>query len=141
MYREREVTMRSKPLTLLACATLLALAAVSSALAQQPGGDWLPLGNYTLLNETGRPTARFLQLNMTPEGKLRGVLYDRVNDTAEQLRGRIDSTTQQVQWRFNSNPQVTFRTSLPDLTQPMGVVELTQPGGQRTRWRIARQDF
>ena len=133
--------MKSTQPTLLACATLLALAAVSSALAQQRGGDWLPLGNYTLLNETGRPTARFLQLSMTPQGKLRGVLYDRVNDTAEQLRGRIDHSTQQVQWRFNSNPQVTFRTSLPDLTQPMGVVELTQPGGQRTRWRIARQDF
>ena len=133
--------MKPQQLAPLLIAILVALAAISPASANPGGGDWLPLGNYTLLNETGRPTARFLQLSMTPQGKLRGVLYDRVSDTTEHLRGRIDPSTQQVQWRFNSNPQTTFRTSLPDLTQPMGVVELTQPGGQRDRWRIARQDF
>ena len=44
-----------------------------------------------------------------------------------------------AQWSLDSNPKVTFRAGLNDLTQPTGTIAVNLPAGQQ-EWRIARQE-
>ena len=100
--------------------------------------DWLALGVYSVLSNSGEPTSRLLQLTVNRQGELRGVLYDSITDSSQNLSGRVDESTQVAQWSLDSNPQITFRANLSQLTQPTGTIEVTQPAGQQ-KWRIARQ--
>lgn len=117
------------------CLTLAAVAFTSFAVAD----SWQPLGSYSLLNPAGFPTSRFLQLSVDPNGQLRGTYFDGIRDISQPLRGRIDSRTQQASWRIDGMSQYTFRTSLGDLMQPSGSVQISQPGGPQETWRITRQ--
>jgi hypothetical protein len=101
-------------------------------------GDWLALGNYTVLNDGGLPTSRFLQLSVDRQGNLRGTYYDGISNTSQNLRGHVEQSTQQAQWRLDSNPQVVFRTNLADLTELNGSIQLNYPSGQQETWRITR---
>lgn len=101
-------------------------------------GDWLALGNYTVLNDGGLPTSRFLQLSVDRQGNLRGTYYDGISNTTQNLRGHVEQSTQQAQWRLDSNPQVVFRTNLADLTEPSGSIQLQYPSGQQETWNITR---
>jgi hypothetical protein len=110
----------------------------SASTQADAAGDWLTLGIYSVLSNTGEPTSRLLQLATNRGGELRGVYYDSISNTSENLSGRIDQATQQAQWSIDSNPQITFVAALSQLTQPTGTIQVTQPGGQQ-QWRIARK--
>jgi hypothetical protein len=80
-----------------------------------------------------------LQLAVNRQGELRGVYYDSITATSQNLSGRIDQSTQLAQWSLDSNPQITFRANLSQLTQPTGSIEVIQPAGAQ-QWRITRQE-
>ncbi len=105
----------------------------------QDDTEWLALGVYSVLSNTGEPTSRLLQLTVNRQGDLRGVYYDSITATSQNLSGRIDQSTQLAQWSLDSNPQISFRANLNQLTQPTGTIEVTQPAGNQ-QWRIARQE-
>jgi hypothetical protein len=121
--------------TLVLCATFFC----SGISAQKHDANWQPLGAYSILNETGRPTSRYLTLYVDSQGGLRGSYRDPVSDTSQRLRGRIEAATGVVRWSFDNAPLATFRTTTADLTQAFGTVEITSAGGIRERWQIARQ--
>jgi len=109
-----------------------------SASPQDDAGDWLTLGIYSVLSNSGEPTARLMQLATNRQGDLRGVYYDSLSNTSQNLSGRIDQTSQQAQWSIDSNPQAAFVAALSQLTQPTGTIQIMQSGSQQ-QWRIARQ--
>jgi hypothetical protein len=102
-------------------------------------GDWLELGKYAVLSDSGEPSSRFLQLSVNRSGELRGVYYDSITNTSQNLAGRIDQTTQIAQWSPESSSQTHFSASLNDLTSPSGTIQVTQPNGKH-QWRITREE-
>jgi hypothetical protein len=101
---------------------------------------WQPLGSYSLLNPAGLPTSRFLQLAITDSGQLRGTYFDGIRSTSLTLRGRVDLDSGQAEWRIDGMPQLRFRASLVDLTQPGGALQIVQLDGTQEFWRITRED-
>ncbi len=79
---------------------------------QENAGDWLTLGIYSVLSNSGEPTSRLMQLATNRQGDVRGVYYDAISNTSQNLSGRIDQSTQQAQWTIESNPQTTFAAAL-----------------------------
>jgi hypothetical protein len=110
----------------------------NSAAAQNDSGDWLTLGVYTVLSDSGEPTSRLLQLSVNRAGEIRGVYYDAISDSSQNLSGTLDENSQLAQWSLDSNPQITFRAKLAELTQSTGTIEVDQPSGD-TQWRVTRQ--
>ena len=106
--------------------------------SQNDAGEWLALGVYSVGSSSGEPTSRQLQLAVNRQGDLRGVYYDAISNTSQNLSGHIDQATQVARWSLDSNQHVSFSTNLNELTQPAGTIEVTQPAGQQ-QWRIARQ--
>jgi hypothetical protein len=109
-----------------------------AAISQEDANDWLALGVYSVLSNSGEPAARLLQLSVNRQGELRGVYYDTISNNSQNLSGQIDQSTQVAQWSIDSNAQTTFRANLSQLTQPNGAIQVNQPGGGQ-QWRIARQ--
>lgn len=109
-----------------------------STAAQNDSGDWLALGVYTVLSASGEPTSRLLQLSVNRAGEIRGVYYDAISDSSQNLSGTLDENSQLAQWSLDSSPQITFRAKLNELTQSEGTIKVDQPSGD-TEWRIARQ--
>jgi hypothetical protein len=110
-----------------------------AASTPEVASDWLELGVYSVLANSGEPTSRLMQLATNRQGDLRGVYYDAISNSSQNLSGHIDQSTQLAQWSLDSNPQTTFLANLNQLTQPTGTIQVNQPGGQQ-QWRIARQE-
>jgi hypothetical protein len=109
-----------------------------TATPQDDAGDWLALGVYSVVSNSGEPASRLLQLAVNRQGELRGVYFDTIANTSQNLSGRVDQATQEAQWSIDSNAQITFRANLDQLTQPTGTIEVTQPAGAQ-QWHVARQ--
>lgn len=109
-----------------------------STASQNTDGDWLALGVYTVLSDSGEPTSRLLQLSVNRAGEIRGVYYDAISDSSQNLSGSLNENSQLAQWSLDSNPQITFRANLAELTQSEGTIEVDQPNGD-TQWRVTRQ--
>jgi len=101
-------------------------------------GEWLALGAYSVQSSSGEPSSRFFQLSTNRQGELRGVYYDEISDSSQNLSGTIDQSSRVATWTLDTNEATTFRANLNDLTQATGTVEVTQPSGNQ-QWRIARQ--
>ena len=109
-----------------------------SEAAQDGTSKWLTLGVYAVQSTNGEPASRYLQLAVNRQGELRGVYYDEISGSSQNLSGRIDQSTQVATWSLDSNQAITFRANLSDLTQSTGTVEVTQTSGTQ-QWRIARE--
>jgi hypothetical protein len=110
-----------------------------AASTQEDASNWLELGVYSVLSNSGEPTSRYLQLAVNRQGQLQGVYYDTLSNATQNIRGSIDQSNQTARWSIESNPQVTFSAGLADLTQPTGTIQVTQRSGQQ-QWRIAREE-
>ncbi len=89
-------------------------------------------------SDSGEPSSRFLQLSVNRTGELRGVYYDSITNTSQNLAGRIDQSTQVAQWSPESNSATRFSAILNDLTSSSGTMSVTQPNGKH-QWRITRE--
>ena len=58
---------------------------------------------------SGEPTSRYLQLAVNRQGELRGVYYDEISGSSQNLSGQIDQSTQRATWSLDSNQETTFR--------------------------------
>ncbi|TWT74672.1 hypothetical protein Pla123a_34960 [Posidoniimonas polymericola] len=101
--------------------------------------QWLPLGVYGLSPTTGALSAQSVQLSVAQNGALRGVYFDQLTGTTQNLSGRVDSSSGQAEWSLDGS-STRFTTTLADLTQPSGTVQVTLAGGQQTAWTLTRAD-
>lgn len=102
-----------------------------------PAPEWLSLGVYHLSPSAAAAPTQMVQLSAARDGELRGVYFDHLTGTTQNLVGRIDNKTQRASWSMEGNPSVRFVTTLADLTQPSGAVTVTLPTGDQT-WALSR---
>lgn len=104
-------------------------------------GDWLTLGSFSLMTGSGDPGTRIVQLSIDKQGNIRGSLYDMITNNTNNVVGLIDKNTQQARWTLDSNRELTFVTTLDQLTQPQGVVNVKLPGGDQVQqWQLVRME-
>lgn len=100
--------------------------------------EWLPLGAYRLSPTVGAVSAQSVQLSLAQDGELRGVYFDELSGTTQNVVGRVDGAAGQAEWTLE-NSSAHFSTTVNDLTQPTGTVQVLLPGGQQT-WTLTRAD-
>lgn len=64
------------------------LAANQSDSADEDSGEWLTLGVYAVESANGEPTSPYLQLTVNRQGEIRGVYYDEISGSSQNLPGR-----------------------------------------------------
>lgn len=99
--------------------------------------QWFPIGIYTLATTKDSPAVLMLQLVVDHQGTLRGVYYDSITDSSHNIVGTLDPRTQVAQWRLESSNQATFQTSLDELTQSAGTLQVVVSSGPQ-EWLLAR---
>jgi hypothetical protein len=104
-----------------------------------PSGDWLPLGVYSLVASPDQPPMQIVQLSVDRQGVIRGVHYDAMTNTSQNVVGSLDRETQKAQWTLESNPNLAFRTGIDQLTQSEGIVEVSLPSGVQ-QWHLMRME-
>jgi hypothetical protein len=103
-------------------------------------GNWMPLGQFTLMLGPNDDGTRMLDLALDRFGHLRGSYYDMVSGVAQNVAGIVDQRSQYAQWSLESNRQLTFYTPLGELMQPQGLVYVQLPSGERQQWQLVRMD-
>jgi hypothetical protein len=103
-------------------------------------GEWMPLGQYTLMLGPGDDSTRMLDLAVDRFGHLRGSYYDMVSGVAHNVAGIVDPRTQYAQWSLESNRDLTFYTPMGEMMQPQGLVYVQLPSGERQQWQLIRME-
>jgi hypothetical protein len=101
-------------------------------------GEWMPLGQYTLMLGPGDDSTRMLDLAVDRFGHIRGSYYDMVSGVAHNVAGIVDPRTQYAQWSLESNRDLTFYTPMGEMMQPQGLVYVQLPSGERQQWQLIR---
>jgi hypothetical protein len=101
-------------------------------------GEWMPLGQYTLMLGPGDDSTRMLDLAVDRFGHIRGSYYDMVSGVAHNVAGVVDPRSQYAQWSLESNRDLTFYTPMGEMMQPQGLVYVQLPSGERQQWQLIR---
>ena len=104
-------------------------------------GEWMPLGQYTLMLGPGDDSTRMLDLAIDRFGHIRGSYYDMVSGVAHNVAGIVDPRSQYAQWSLESNRQLTFYTPMGEMMQPQGLVYVQLPSGERQQWQLVRMEY
>jgi hypothetical protein len=103
-------------------------------------GEWMPLGQYTLMLGPGDDSTRMLDLAVDRFGHIRGSYYDMVSGVAHNVAGIVDPRSQYAQWSLESNRGLTFYTPMGEMMQPQGLVYVQLPSGERQQWQMVRME-
>jgi hypothetical protein len=103
-------------------------------------GQWMPLGQFSLMLGPGDSSTRMLDLAVDRFGHIRGSYYDMVSGVSHNVAGIVDGRTQYAQWSLESNRGLTFYTPLGEMMQPQGLVYVQLPSGERQQWQLVRMD-
>jgi hypothetical protein len=81
--------------------------------------DWMPLGVFALAREDGEDSGMMLQLAVTKEGVIAGMLYNDTSDEDRPVEGSVDQKTQRAVWRFadGKNENLVMETGIYNLTE------------------------
>lgn len=102
-------------------------------------GEWLNIGTYALAPKGSRDATLMLTLAVDKDGILRGTYFDLISNSAQTIQGAIDKESRRAAWRVGEG-QVTFQTTLNDLTADTAAVSLQFENGQTALWSLARQN-
>jgi hypothetical protein len=103
-------------------------------------GEWMPLGQYTLMLGPGDDSTRMLDLAVDRFGHIRGSYYDMVSGVSHNVAGIVDPRSQYAQWSLESNRGLTFYTPMGEMMQPQGLVYVQLPSGERQQWQLVRME-
>jgi hypothetical protein len=103
-------------------------------------GEWMPLGQYSIMLGPGDNSTRMLDLDIDRFGHIRGSYCDMITGASFNVAGIVDARTQYAQWSLESNRGLTFYTPLGEMMQPQGLVYVQLPSGERQQWQLVRMD-
>lgn len=115
--------------------------AQSTQTSASTGEDWLPLGVFAVANNANAAiyTNRFIQLAINRNGEIAGVLYNATTDTAQDLTGMVDSTSQKAYWSLdNRTDSPIASTGIYNLTEDQTPVNVHFSDGTDQTWTLVR---
>jgi hypothetical protein len=114
----------------------------SSAPATSPDqAEWLPLGVFAITQDgeaTGTPPTRFMQLAVSKQGVINGLLSNKLTDETQQLEGAIDRESQRAAWTVKGQSRPIIETGLQNLTTDTGSALIHFEDGQTQQVLLVR---
>ena len=108
--------------------------------AASDGGQYLPLGVFALAPQSEKDATALVQLAVDKQGNLRGNYYDVLSGQDQTVDGNVDKKTQRATFKVSPNGNVSFETTLANLTRATGSVTLRFENGQTRSWTLSRLD-
>lgn len=104
--------------------------------------NWLSLGTFGLVPFGQQQLGYGLQLAVTPEGVVRGMMWDMARATVVEVAGGIDRDTLRVAWQAVGNPAAPyFETTVDQLTQDESLVNVYDPSSRTlVSWQLIEID-
>jgi hypothetical protein len=103
-------------------------------------GEFLPLGVFALAPQNERDANALVQLAVNKQGEVAGNYYDVLTGQDQTIAGKVDKQSKQVTFAVSPGGNVSFETSLANLTQARGSITLRFANGQSRQWTLARFD-
>lgn len=103
--------------------------------------EWLPLGIFALGSDITQASTSdiFMELAVNKEGDLAGTYFNSTTNRSFPLEGYVDRDTREVYWRVPGESRAPeMLTGIYNLTQDVGTVQLTFPGGPIQNWVLVR---
>ncbi len=103
--------------------------------------EWLPLGVFAVANNADEApyTNRFIQLAINRNGEIAGVLYNSTTDTAQDLTGMVDPTSQQAYWSMaDQTDSPIASTGIYNLTEDQTPINVHFTDGSEQTWTLVR---
>jgi hypothetical protein len=85
--------------------------------------DWMPLGVFALTQDgeaSGTTPNTFMQLAVSKEGVLNGLLNNKLTGETQELEGAIDKDSQRAAWTVKGQSRPIIETGLSNLTSDTG---------------------
>lgn len=115
--------------------------AQSTEASMAADGEWLPLGVFALANSSNAAILpnRFIQLAINRSGEIAGVLYNSSTDSAQDIIGVIDKTTQMAYWSLADRVNSPIAsTGLYNLTEDQTTINVHFSDGSDQTWTLVR---
>lgn len=100
--------------------------------------DFLPLGVFALAPQNEKDANALVQLAVNQQGELRGNYYDVLTGQDQTVSGTVDKQSQRATFKVSPRGNVSFETTLQNLTQAGGWITLRFANGQSRQWTLAR---
>lgn len=102
--------------------------------------EFLPLGVFALAPQNEKDASALVQLAVNKQGELHGNYYDVLTAQDQTVAGKVDKQSQRATFKVSPGGNVSFETSLANLTQTSGWITLRFANGQSRQWTLARFD-
>jgi hypothetical protein len=121
-------------------ATTLATSLPDITEEQAEQTEWLPLGVFSIYDESSGESNQVLQIAVSKEGVITGSYYNDATDTERPIEGTVDMETQRAAWTFADgvDTEIVMETSIYNLTEDEASV-LVHFGPETTQtWTLQR---
>jgi hypothetical protein len=115
--------------------------AASAPEAAPDKSEWMPLGVFALTpdGQSAGPTPNlFLQLAVSKEGVISGILNDSTTNTSQTIEGMVDKATQRSAWNVVGKTRPIMETGLFNLTQDTAPALVHFADGTTQQWLMVR---
>jgi hypothetical protein len=105
--------------------------------------EWMSLGVFALTPDgqaSGPDPTLFLQLSISKEGVIAGILHDSTSDTDQTIEGMVDKTSQRCAWNVVGKPRPIMEAGIFNLTNDTAPALIHFEDGQTQQWLMARLD-
>lgn len=103
--------------------------------------EWMPLGVFAIGNNAtiAAQSNRFMQLAISKNGEIAGVLYNVETDAAQDLTGMVDTASQKAYWTLsNRTDSPIASTGIYNLTENQTPVNVHFADGSDQTWTLIR---
>jgi hypothetical protein len=103
--------------------------------------DWLPLGVFALTPDgakTGPSPTQFLQLAISKEGVINGLLHNTATNSTQVIEGMADKGCQRAAWTVKDKTRPIMETGISNLTEDTAPALIHFADGTTQQWLMVR---
>jgi hypothetical protein len=99
--------------------------------------DWLTLGVFALTpdgQKSGPEPTLFLQLALSKEGVIGGLLHNTATNSTQEIEGMVDKSSQRAAWTVKGKNRPLMETGISNLTADTAAALIHFADGQTQQW-------
>lgn len=103
--------------------------------------EWLPLGVFALTpdgEKSGPSPTLFLQLAISKDGVINGLLHNTATDSTQEIEGMADKSSQRAAWTGKGKSRPIMETGVSSLTQDTAPALIHFADGTTQQWLMVR---
>lgn len=103
--------------------------------------EWLSLGVFALTpdgQKSGPDPTLYLQLAISKEGIVNGLLHNTTNNSTQEVEGMVDKSSQRAAWTVKGKDRPLMETGISNLTADTAPALIHFADGQTQQWLMVR---